>query len=85
MPDWNQVLDELSALDTASLNKFDTLRRRYLKHLHKLTDRNVIAYYSGWLQKPELDSKSNSAFLCQIGRLLSFYFLWGKSLSISRY
>ena len=55
MPDWNQILDELNALDTASLNKFDTLRRRYLKHLHKLTDRNVIAYYSGWLQKPELE------------------------------
>jgi len=55
MPDWNEILDELNALDTASLNKFDTLRRRYLKRLHKLTGRNVIAYYSGWLQKPQLE------------------------------
>lgn len=55
MPDWNQILDELNALDAASINKFDTLRRRYLKRLHKLTERNVIAYYSGWLQKPQLE------------------------------
>ena len=55
MPDWNQILDELNTLDTASLNKFDALRRRYLKRLHELTERNVIAYYSGWLQKPQLE------------------------------
>ena len=55
MPDWNQILGELNAIDTASINKFDALRRRYLKHLHELTKRNVIAYYSGWLQKPQLE------------------------------
>ena len=55
MPDWNQILDELNALDTASINKFDTLRRRYLKRLHELTKRNVIVYYSGWLQKSQVE------------------------------
>ena len=55
MPDWNQILDEINALDTAAINKYDTLRRRYLKRLHKQTDRNIIAYYSGWLQKPQLE------------------------------
>jgi hypothetical protein len=28
------------------------LRRKHLRRLHLLTKCNVIAYYSGWLQKP---------------------------------
>ena len=47
MPDWNEILDELNAYDAAAHNKYDTIRRRYLKDLHNLTGRNVIAYYSG--------------------------------------
>jgi hypothetical protein len=48
MPDWNEILVELQA----SGSTFDMIRRKYLKHLHDLTGRNVIAYYSGWLEKP---------------------------------
>jgi hypothetical protein len=33
---------------------FDVLRRKYVKLLHEKTERNVIVYYSGFLQKPEL-------------------------------
>ena len=57
MPDWNQILEELNAVEAAarSQSTFDAVRRRYLKQLHDLTDRNVIVYYSGWLQKPNLD------------------------------
>lgn len=32
------------------------LRRKYLNKLHRLTKRNVIIYYSGWLQKAQLAS-----------------------------
>lgn len=32
----------------------DFVRRKYIKRLAKLTGRNVIAYYSGWLQNPGL-------------------------------
>jgi hypothetical protein len=35
---------------------FDVIRRRYLKMLSEYTGRNVIAYYSGWLQKPQADA-----------------------------
>ncbi|WP_044408379.1 SDH family Clp fold serine proteinase [Thiomicrospira microaerophila] len=49
MPSWNDVLDELS---------FDGVRRKYLRKLHEHTGRNVIAYYSGWLQKPNSDKAS---------------------------
>ena len=56
MPDWNQILEELNAVEAAarSQSTFDVVRRRYLKQLHELTGRNVIVYYSGWLQKPNL-------------------------------
>ncbi len=45
MPNWNEVLKEVS------LNPLDQVRRKYLKELHELTGRNIICYYSGWLQK----------------------------------
>jgi hypothetical protein len=51
MPNWNQLLDEIRQ----SGSTFDLLRRKYLRRLHLLTKRNVIAYYSGWLQKPGLE------------------------------
>lgn len=51
MPDWNQILNEIKATDTTH----DSIRRRYLKKLHQITKRNVIIYYSGWLQKPNLN------------------------------
>lgn len=45
MPDFNALLTELNAVNV------DSLRRKYLKKLSDHTGRNVIAYYSGWLQK----------------------------------
>ena len=50
MPNWNQLLDEITS--TGSVH--DVVRRRYLDKLHEITKRNVIAYYSGWLQRPDL-------------------------------
>ncbi len=50
MPNWNELLDEIRAEGSGH----DTIRRKYLKRLFNLTKRNVIAYYSGWLQKPEV-------------------------------
>lgn len=56
MPNWNEVLKELEA-ETIKHNKksaIDVIRRKYLTKLNKLTTRNIISYYSGWLSKPEL-------------------------------
>ncbi|MFA5126984.1 MAG: ATP-dependent Clp protease proteolytic subunit [Patescibacteria group bacterium] len=47
MANWKNILEELNA----NGSNFDIIRRSYLKKLSKLTGRNVIAYYSGWLQK----------------------------------
>lgn len=50
MPTWNDILKEIGAQP----NAFDLIRRKYLKELADKTDRNVIVYYSGWLQKGNL-------------------------------
>lgn len=50
MANWNEILNEIQA----SGSTHDIIRRRYLAKLHEVTGRNVIIYYSGWLQKPGL-------------------------------
>jgi ATP-dependent protease ClpP protease subunit len=50
LPNWNELLDEIRI----SGSTHDIIRRKYLNKLNLLTDRNVIVYYSGWLQKPGL-------------------------------
>lgn len=47
MPNWKDILDELREQGSTH----DITRRKYLLELHKLTGRNVIVYYSGFLQK----------------------------------
>ena len=75
MPNWKEVLDEISSLaqagDPAAL---DTVRRKYLAKLEEKSKRNTIAYYSGWLQnKNPIDSMVNdrdkNAFMLNVHKL----------------
>jgi ATP-dependent protease ClpP protease subunit len=50
MANWNEILNEINT----SGSTHDIIRRKYLAKLHDVTGRNVIIYYSGWLQKPGL-------------------------------
>ena len=50
MPNWNEILNEINAAGSTH----DVVRRRYLSQLQEFTGRNVIIYYAGWLQKPNL-------------------------------
>ena len=50
MPTWNDILKEIGSQP----NAFDLIRRKYIKDLSDKTNRNVIVYYSGWLQKGNL-------------------------------
>ena len=63
MPNWQQVLHETQArkesAQSDAINAADHIRRHYLKKLHNKSQRNVIAYYSGWLSKQALDSSIN--------------------------
>ena len=51
MPSWKNIGDEVGAAGSA----WDIVRRNYLAKLHDRTGRNVIIYYSGWLQKGHLE------------------------------
>jgi hypothetical protein len=53
LPNWKNILDEVNAAGST----YDGIRRKYIKKLSKITGRNVIVYYSGWLQKPQLATK----------------------------
>src|SRR4030043_743015 len=52
MPGWNQLLNDI--ISAGSIH--DVIRRKYLRELHDLTGRNIIIYYSGWLQKRNLEA-----------------------------
>lgn len=48
MPNWNEVQKEIQLQKGSPL---DQVRKKYLKHLFDLRKRNIITYYSGFLQK----------------------------------
>lgn len=54
MPNWSDLVKEIGQLGSP----YDILRRKYIKDLAQYTNRNVICYYSGFLQKPELGSSN---------------------------
>lgn len=75
MPNWKEVLEEVQALaQTNTPNALDVVRRKYLAQIHAKTGRNVIAYYSGWLQgrNPSdamVNDKDKNAFMVNIHKL----------------
>jgi ClpP class serine protease len=54
MPSWNDVLNEFQPRALS----LDDVRVNYLRKLHEYTGRNVICYYSGWLQKSGSDKSA---------------------------
>src|SRR5207245_11172548 len=65
MSDWSEILREIqqtiathgqqAQVQTLQAQlAIDTIRRKYLFELHHKTGRNVIAYYPGWLSKPDV-------------------------------
>jgi hypothetical protein len=74
MPNWNDVLQEInSTKSTATVHQSDIVRRKYLARLAAHTGRTTIAYYSGFLSKPEEgsvyvnDDDINGLMLCVHG------------------
>lgn len=70
MPSWKDVLDEINRCP----GSLDSVRQKYLKEYYQKTGRNVIAYYSGWQQRPGLAAVSindgdKNAFMATIHKL----------------
>lgn len=58
MPNWKEILNEAQTVG----GTFDVIRRRYLAELHERTGRNVIIYYSGWLEKSAVAGQNPNLF-----------------------
>ncbi len=76
MPNWNEVILEIhqEKKNHPHINPLDTVRRKYLNRISSITGRNIIAYYSGWLQKPgaadtAVNDKDKSGFMLTINKL----------------
>ena len=55
MPHWGALLKEIvQTQNKGDKNAFDTVRRKYLGQLNLHTGRNIIAYYSGFMTKPQV-------------------------------
>ncbi len=48
MPNWNELYKEITNYPSA----LDAIRKKYLKKLYNYRRRNIIAYYSGFLNRP---------------------------------
>lgn len=67
MPNWSDILHEIQ-VTSSQPGPLDVVRRKYLKKFSQLRKRNVITYYSGWLQKPnfgntEIDDNDKNGFM----------------------
>lgn len=75
MPNWKDVLEEIKAEQAkGNPHPLDSVRRKYLAAIHTKTGRNVIAYYSGWLQGRNpvdamVNDKDKNAFMVNIHKL----------------
>src|SRR3989338_9228856 len=70
MTNWNEINDEIA--DNSAVH--DLIRRKYIKQLADYTKRNVIIYYSGWLQKSnipgiEVNDEDKTGFMTVIDKL----------------
>lgn len=76
MPNWKEVLHEIQE-EQSKLNNgnaIDIIRKKYLAKISEVTGRNTIAYYSGWLQKPNsadasVNDKDKSGLMLAIHKL----------------
>ncbi len=74
MPTLKEVIEQIQRESTHNPQALDTVRRRYLSQVVAKTGRNVIAYYSGWLQRPTAaevinNDKDKNAFMVNIHKL----------------
>ena len=67
MPSWSEILDEIQIYQD-QIGKLNSLRQSYIEQVSDITNRNVIAYYSGWLKSSsipniEINDQDVNAFM----------------------
>jgi ATP-dependent protease ClpP protease subunit len=78
MPNWHDVFVEIQQIQlqaqNAAQNAQNLVRHKYLKLLQEHTGRNIIAYYSGWLSKgninlSEINDEDKNGFMTTVHKL----------------
>lgn len=73
MPSWSEILNEVNKYSDQGL-ELNKKRQEYFSVINSITDRNVIAYYSGWLKRPDaphisIDDQDKNAFMAAVHNL----------------
>ena len=73
MPNWSEILDIVDN-STNTANVLKEMRIKYMRDIYKITGRNIIAYYSGWMKKPDaphvsIDEQDKNAFMSSVYKL----------------
>jgi len=74
MPNWNEVLQQIQQIEAQGQNASGIVRSHFLKQLHQKTGRNIIAYYSAFLSKPniggmEINDEDKNGFMMAVHKL----------------
>lgn len=73
MPSWSEILTEVDSYSNVGV-ELDKKRKEFFDKIHDITGRNVIAYYSGWLKKPDaphvgIDDQDKNAIMTAVYKL----------------
>jgi len=68
---WDDVLRQVQQVGATVQSPFDQVRRQALRELAELTGRNVVVYYSGWLEKGQL-ARHGAQFHLNFGDVQGF-------------
>lgn len=73
MPSWSEILTQVDLYSNPGV-ELDKKRVEYINKIYSITNRNIIAYYSGWLKKPDaphvsIDDQDKNAFMTAVHRL----------------
>lgn len=71
MPRWDEVLKEIVEAENQAQQALHIVKQKYLEKLKNYTNRNIIAYYSGFLSKPnisgsEINDEDKNGFMMAI-------------------
>lgn len=73
MPSWSEILNDVDLYSNPGA-ELDKKRAEYMNKINAISGRNIIAYYSGWLKKPDaphvsIDDQDKNAFMTTVHRL----------------
>ena len=73
MANWSEILDDVQTYQD-QIGRLNQLRQKYIEKVAEITQRNVIAYYSGWLKKNDapnlmINDQDVNSFMNAINKL----------------